>query len=58
MFVKYYGLSEDPFSGTSMPRYPYLGTSYREALAALYYGLERRPGSQLLSGERCARRCR
>src|ERR1700732_3090563 len=52
MFVEYYGLSEDPFSGTRMPRYPYLGAGYREALAALHYGLERHLGFQLLIGER------
>jgi general secretion pathway protein A len=52
MFVEYYGLREDPFTGTTIPRYPYLSTTHREALGALCYGLERRLGFPLLVGER------
>jgi general secretion pathway protein A len=52
MFVESYELREDPFSGTSMPRHPYVAASYSEALAGLCYGLERRLGTQLLIGER------
>jgi len=52
MFVQYYGLHEDPFSTTALPRYPFLSATHSKALAALSYGLERRLGFQLLVGER------
>ena len=40
MFLQYYGLREQPFSMTPDPRYLYMGTSHREALASLIYGIE------------------
>ncbi|TAM84371.1 MAG: PEGA domain-containing protein [Acidobacteria bacterium] len=40
MFLRYYGLSEQPFSMTPDPRYLYLSASHREALASLIYGIE------------------
>jgi general secretion pathway protein A len=49
MLSKYCGMSENPFIET--PRDPYLSSSFREALAGLYYGLEYGRGRLLLSGE-------
>lgn len=40
MFLRYYGLREQPFSTTPDPRYLYMSTSHREALASLIYGIE------------------
>ncbi|HEX5412994.1 MAG TPA: AAA family ATPase [Terriglobia bacterium] len=40
MFLKYYGLREQPFSTTPDPRYLYMSASHREALASLIYGIE------------------
>jgi type II secretory pathway predicted ATPase ExeA len=39
-------LQSNPFGPPAEPCYPYLGSSFREALAALYYGLEY--GSRIL----------
>jgi type II secretory pathway predicted ATPase ExeA len=39
-------LQSNPFSPTAEPSYPYLSSSFREALAAMYYGLEY--GSRIL----------
>src|SRR5947209_4413688 len=40
MFLRYYGLREQPFGVTPDPRFLYLTPSHREALASLYYGIE------------------
>src|SRR5260370_16921007 len=40
MFLDFYGLREQPFGATPDPRYLYLGTSHREALASLFYGIK------------------
>jgi general secretion pathway protein A len=40
MFLDYYGLRDNPFGETPNRRYRYLSQTYREALAALYYGIE------------------
>lgn len=40
MFLRYFGLREQPFGMTPDPRYLYLSTSHREALASLIYGIE------------------
>lgn len=40
MFLRYYGLREQPFSTTPDPRYLYMSASHREALASLIYGIE------------------
>ena len=44
MFLKYYGLSEQPFGVTPDPRFLYLSAAHREALASLYYGIEANRG--------------
>src|SRR5271166_345160 len=40
MFLKFYGLKEQPFGVTPDPRYLYLSPAHREALASLFYGIE------------------
>jgi len=40
MFLKFYGLREQPFGVTPDPRFLYLTPSHREALASLFYGIE------------------
>src|SRR5579863_10321515 len=40
MFLKFYGLREQPFGVTPDPRFLYLSPEHREALASLYYGIE------------------
>ncbi len=40
MFLDFYQLKEQPFGVTPDPRYLYLGSSHREALASLFYGIE------------------
>jgi general secretion pathway protein A len=44
MYVQFYGLTEKPFALVPDPRYLYLGTSHREALAHLVYGIEQGEG--------------
>jgi general secretion pathway protein A len=44
MYEKYYGLREQPFGVTPDPRFLYLSTAHREALASLYYGIEANRG--------------
>src|SRR4030095_5060679 len=44
MYTEHYGLREKPFSLTPDPRYLYLSTSHREALAHLLYGIEQGEG--------------
>ena len=40
MFLKFYGLREQPFGVTPDPRFLYLSPGHREALASLYYGID------------------
>lgn len=40
MFLKFYGLREQPFGVTPDPRFLYLSAAHREAMASLYYGIE------------------
>jgi general secretion pathway protein A len=40
MFLEFYGLREQPFGVTPDPRFLYISSTHREALASLYYGLE------------------
>src|SRR5579864_92263 len=40
MFLEYYGLREQPFGVTPDPRFLYFGSTHREALASLFYGIE------------------
>ena len=40
MYLKFFGLREEPFGVTPDPRFLYLSAAHREALASLYYGIE------------------
>src|SRR5258708_6445528 len=40
MFLKHYGLREQPFGVTPDPRFLYFSPSHREALASLQYGID------------------
>ncbi|MBZ5719450.1 MAG: AAA family ATPase [Acidobacteriia bacterium] len=40
MYLKFFGLREQPFGVTPDPRFLYLSAAHREALASLYYGVE------------------
>ncbi len=40
MFVKFFGLRDQPFGVTPDPRYLYLSPGHREAVASLFYGIE------------------
>lgn len=51
MYLDFYGLHEKPFSATPDPRFLYLATGHREALAQLTYGVEQNTGFILLTGE-------
>jgi general secretion pathway protein A len=44
MFLEHYGLFEEPFGVTPDPRFLYLGSKHREALASLLYGTEANRG--------------
>lgn len=51
MFLSFYGLREQPFGVTADPRYLYLSTVHREALASLVYGIESGLGFSTLIAE-------
>ena len=40
MFLRFYGLREQPFGVTPDPRFLYLSPAHREGLASLYYGID------------------
>ena len=40
MFLNFFGLREQPFGVTPDPRFLYLSSAHREALASLFYGIE------------------
>lgn len=44
MYTEFYGLDEKPFALVPDPRFLYLGSSHREALAHLLYGIEEGEG--------------
>lgn len=51
MYKHYFGLRTLPFSITPDPRFFYDNPSYREAFAGLRYGVERRKGFIVVTGE-------
>jgi len=51
MYIKYFGLTEEPFSIAANPRFLYMSTRHREALAHLLYGIRSDSGFVLLTGE-------
>lgn len=51
MYESFYGLTERPFSLTPNPRYIFYTDKYREAVDELLYGIARKEGFMLLTGE-------
>ena len=51
MYTAFYGLREKPFSLTPNPRFLFLASSHREALAHLLYGIEQGEGFIAVTGE-------
>ena len=51
MYRHYFGLQDSPFSIAPNPRYLYMSTRHREALAHLMYGIKSDGGFILLTGE-------
>lgn len=51
MYRTYYGLIRPPFEMTPDPSFLYLGETHREGLATLVYGVQKRKGFVLLTGE-------
>jgi len=51
VYLEFYGLREKPFNPTPDPRFLYLSTGHRDALAQLKYGVRERRGFLMLTGE-------
>jgi general secretion pathway protein A len=51
MYETFYGLHEPPFALTPDPRFLWLSETHQEGLAVLFYGITRRKGFLLLTGE-------
>lgn len=51
MYLEHFGLTEEPFSVTSDPRFLFLSESHEEALAHLIYCVEYRKGFAAITGE-------
>lgn len=51
MFLEFYKLKEQPFGVTPDPRYLFLGSAHREAMASLLYGIETDRGFVSLIGQ-------
>jgi general secretion pathway protein A len=51
MYLKFYGLLEKPFNSTPDPKFLYLTSAHREALAQLVYGVQEHLGFIVLTGE-------
>jgi general secretion pathway protein A len=51
MYEAFFGLRELPFALTPDPRFLWLSETHQEGLATLYYGISRRKGFILLTGE-------
>jgi type II secretory pathway predicted ATPase ExeA len=51
MYESFYNLAENPFGATPDPRFFFKGTTQREALAYLAYGIFRKRGFLALTGE-------
>jgi general secretion pathway protein A len=51
MYESFFGLAEPPFSLTPDPRFLWFSETHEEGLASLYYGIVRRKGFVLLTGE-------
>ncbi len=51
MYLELYGLKKTPFNVTSDPHFFFESLSHKEALAALFYGIQEKKGIILITGE-------
>jgi general secretion pathway protein A len=51
VYERFYGLRKGPFNTTPDPEFLFLTRTHREALAAVTYGVERRKGFVVITGE-------
>lgn len=51
IYLKYYGLKENPFNVTSDPGFFFISRAHKEALNHLLYGINEKKGFLLLTGE-------
>lgn len=51
MYLDFYSLSKEPFHCTPDPDFLFPGRSHREALAGIFYGIEKRKGFLSITGE-------
>src|SRR5712691_88798 len=51
MYKKFYGLKRNPFEMSPHPYFFFLTEQHNEALAAIYYGIARRKGFVVMTGE-------
>ncbi|MCQ9206599.1 MAG: AAA family ATPase [Omnitrophica bacterium] len=51
MYLRYYGLRENPFNVTSDPNFLYLSKVHKDAIAHLMYGINERKGFLEITGE-------
>ena len=51
MYLTFYGLTEKPFNSTPDPKFLYMSSAHREALAQLLYGTQERKGFIVLTGK-------
>ena len=51
MYTKFYNLNEEPFNLTPDPKFLYLGESHKKALTLLTYGVKKRKGFMVMTGE-------
>lgn len=51
MYLNFYGLHKEPFNLTPDPEFFFLGAENQQALASLIYGIEKRKGCLVITGE-------
>ena len=51
MYLTFYGLHKEPFNLTPDPEFFFLGEENKQALASLIYGIEKRKGFLVITGE-------
>lgn len=51
MYLNFYGLKKEPFGHTPDPALLFLSPSHKEALAAVMYGVQKRKGFVVITGE-------
>ena len=51
MYLKFYNLTEKPFSVTADPNFLYLSKKHKEAISHMQYGIQERMGFIEITGE-------